>query len=77
MSEKSTLERRNSMEGQDYIQLHTLIAKLEVEIDKEFLYYENLSEEFKEDLENLRKGAELIKKNLYVKINAERRGEYE
>ena len=65
------------MEGQDYIQLHTLIAKLEVEIDKEFLYYENLSEEFKEDLENLRKGAELIKKNLFVKINAERRGEYE
>ena len=65
------------MEEQDYIQLHTLIAKLEVAIGKEFLYYENLSEEFKEDLENLRKGAELIKKNLFVKINAERRGEYE
>ena len=56
------------MEEQDYIQLQTLLAKLEVVVAKEFVNYENLSDTYKKQLKVLQQGAEMVRKNLIVRI---------
>ena len=56
------------MEAKDYIQLQTLLAKLEVAILKEY-QHENMSEWMSERLTNLTKGIKLIRENIFFTID--------
>lgn len=56
------------MEAKDYIQLQTLLAKLEVAILQEY-QNENMSEWWSERLTNLQKGIKTIRENIFFKIN--------
>ena len=57
------------MEEDDYVQLQELLAKLEVAVAKEYLHYENLSETYLKQLKVLKQGAEMVRKNLILRVD--------
>ena len=55
------------MEANDYIQLQTLLAKLEVVIGREY-QNGNMSVKFNQELQALNQGIRTIRKNIFVRF---------